>query len=52
MDSIATQLLGYFLMLVGFGEDNKGWLAFAMAVLVAALLSYRWYLSKQEGDAK
>lgn len=51
MDLITTQLLGYFLTLVGFGEEYKGWLSFAMAVLVAALMSYRWYLSKQETKA-
>jgi hypothetical protein len=48
MDLVTTQLLGYFLTLVGFGEEYKGWLSFAMALLVAALMSYRWYLSKQE----
>jgi hypothetical protein len=51
MDLVTTQLLGYFLILVGFGEEYKGWLAFAMAVLVASLMSYRWYLSKQEEKA-
>lgn len=46
---ITTQLMGYFLMLVGFGEEYKGWLSFAMAVLVAALMAYRWYITKKEG---